>query len=67
MYEIRKWIIKPVLKEVIESDINFQALEESVAEIAEANDFSTEDEFFEDYEIEELETGLLNGDVLISL
>ena len=67
MYEIRKWIIKPVLKEVIESDINFQALEESIAEISEKNGFSTEDEFFESYEIEELETGLMNEEVLIAL
>ena len=67
MYEIRKWIFKPVLKEVLETNINSQALEESVAEISEENGFSTEDEFFEEYEIEELETGLMNGDVLISL
>lgn len=67
MYEIRKWIIKPVLKEVIESDINFQALEESVAEISEKNEISTESEFFELYEIEDLETGLMNEEVLLAL
>ncbi len=67
MYEIRKWIIKPVLKEVIESNINVQALEESVAEISEENGFSTESEFFELYEIEDLETGLMNEEVLIAL
>ena len=67
MYEIRKWIIKPVLKEVIESNINVQALEETVAEISEKNEISTESEFFELYEIEDLETGLMNEEVLIAL
>ena len=67
MYEIRKWINKPILKEVIHSDINFQALEETVAEISEKNEISTESEFFELYEIEDLETGLMNEEVLLAL
>jgi hypothetical protein len=67
MYEIRKWINKPILKEVIHSDINFQALEETVAEISEKHDISNENEFFELYEIEDLETGLMNEEVLLAL
>ena len=67
MYEIRKWIIKPVLKEVIESNINVQALEETVDEIIENSDIGTESKFFELYEIEDLETGLMNEDVLLAL
>ena len=33
MYEIRKWVNKPILKEVLYTNINFQALEETLAEI----------------------------------
>lgn len=66
MYEIRKWIMKPVLKEVIHSDINFQALEEIVSDIVENNNL-TETEFFNFYEIEELETGLMNNEVLATI
>lgn len=67
MFEIRKWVIKPVLKEVLDTNINCQALEETVAEIIEKTGISTEDEFFELYEIEDLETGLMNGDVLATI
>ena len=63
MYEIRKWIIKPVLKEVVHSNINFQALEEIIMEIVEDNNLN-EEEFFDLYEIEEIETGLMNNEVL---
>lgn len=59
MYEIRKWVMKPVLKEVIERNINFQALEEFIAETN-----LNEEEFFDLYEIEELETGLMNNEVI---
>ena len=66
MYEIRKWINKPILKEVIHSDINFQALEEIVADIVENSNINKSD-FFEVYEIEEIETGLMNNEVLASI
>ena len=66
MYEIRKWVNKPILKEVLFSNINFQALEEIIAELVEKQNLS-ENEFFEKYEIEELETGLLNNDAIINL
>lgn len=59
MYEIRKWINKPILKEVVESNINFQALEEFLAETN-----LSESEFFERYEIEEIETGLINNEII---
>ena len=62
MYEIRKWINKPILKEVVETNINFQALEEFLAEIN-----LSHDEFFDLYEIEEIETGLRNDEVLCSI
>ena len=58
MYEIRKWINKPILKEVVKSNISFQALEEFLAEVN-----LSEDEFFNLYEIEEIETGLKNNEV----
>ena len=67
MYEIRKWVLKPVLKEVLETNINCQALEETIGEIIEKTGISTEDEFFELYEVEDLETGLVNGDVLTNI
>ena len=66
MYEIRKWINKPILKEVVCTNINFQALEETLAEIVEKGNLS-EEEFFELYEIEELETGLMNNDALCNM
>ena len=66
MYEIRKWINKPILKEVMCTNINFQALEETLAEIVEEQQLS-EKEFFELYEIEELETGLMNNEALCNI
>ncbi len=66
MYEIRKWVNKPILKEVICSNINFQALEETIAEIVEKGNL-TEKEFFDLYEIEELETGLMNNEALCNM
>ena len=66
MYEIRKWINKPILKEVLYTNINFQALEETLAEIVEKDNLS-EEEFFELYEIEELETGLMNNEALCNI
>ena len=62
MYEIRKWINKPILKEVVYSNINFQTLEEFLAEV-----YLSEDELFKLYEIEEIETGLMNKEVLCSI
>ena len=67
MYELRKWVNKPVLKEVLYSNMNFQALEETIADITEKENISTEKEFFELYEIEDLETGLMNNEVLIEI
>lgn len=67
MYELRKWVNKPVLKEVIYSNMNFQALEETIAEITEKENISNEKEFFDLYEIEDLETGLMNNEVLIEI
>jgi hypothetical protein len=67
MYELRKWVNKPVLKEVVYSNMNFQALEETIADITEKENISTEEEFFELYELEDLETGLLNGEVLLQI
>ena len=66
MYEIRKWVNKPILKEVVCTNINFQALEETLAELLEKDNLN-EKEFFELYEIEELETGLMNNEVLCSI
>lgn len=63
MYEIRKWIIKPVLKEVVHSNLNSQAVEEIIMEIVEDNGLN-EKEFFDLYEVEELETGLMNNEAL---
>ena len=59
MYELRKWVNKPVLKEVLYSNMNFQALEETIADITEKENISNEKEFFDLYEIEDLETGLM--------
>ena len=67
MYELRKWVNKPVLKEVIYSNMNFQALEETIADITEKENISNEKEFFDLYEIEDLETGLMNNEVLIEI
>ena len=67
MYELRKLVNKPVLKEVVGSPMNFQALEERVAEISEKENLSNEEEFFELYEIEDIETGLMNEEVLLEL
>lgn len=67
MYELRKWVNKPVLKEVLYSNMNFQALEETIADIAEKENISTEKEFFELYELEDLETGLMNAEVLLEI
>ena len=67
MYELRKWVNKPVLKEVVYSNMNFQALEETIAEIVEKHNIKSEEEFFDLYEIEDIETGLMNGEVLINL
>ena len=67
MYELRKWVNKPVLKEVVGSPMNFQALEETIAEISEKENLSNEKEFFELYEIEDIETGLMNEEVLLEL
>ena len=67
MYELRKWVNKPVLKEVVYSNMNFQALEEIIADITEKENISTEEEFFELYELEDIETGLMNEEVLIQI
>ena len=67
MYELRKWVNKPVLKEVVYSNMNFQALEETIAEIVEKNNISSEEEFFDLYELEDIETGLMNSEVLIQI
>lgn len=67
MYELRKWIKKPTLKEVLYTDINDQALEETMAELVETYNIRDEKEFFELYEIEDLETGLKNEDVLVNI
>ncbi|MBE6496606.1 MAG: hypothetical protein E7Z78_09210 [Methanobrevibacter thaueri] len=67
MYELRKWVNKPVLKEVLYSNMNFQALEETIADITEKENISNEKEFFDLYEIEDLETGLMNNEVLIEI
>lgn len=67
MYELRKWIKKPILKEVMYTNINDQALEETMAELVEINNIHDEKEFFELYEIEDLETGLKNEDVLVNI
>ena len=67
MYELRKWVNKPVLKEVVGSPMNFQALEETIAEISEKENLSNEEVFFELYELEDMETGLMNGEVLLQI
>ena len=67
MYELRKWINKPKLKEIMYTNINDQALEETIAELVEINNIRDEKEFFELYEIEDLETGLKNEEVLVNI
>ena len=67
MYELRKWIKKPELKEVMYTNINDQALEETMAELVETYNIRNEKEFFKLYEIEDLETGLKNEDVLVNI
>ena len=67
MYELSKWVNKPVRKEVVGLPMNFQALEETIAEISEKENLSNEEEFFELYEIEDIETGLMNEEVLLEL
>ena len=67
MYELRKWVNKPVLKEVVYSNMNFQALEETIAEISERENISSEEEFFDLYELEDIETGLMNSEVLLQI
>ena len=59
MYEIRKWVNKPILKEVVCTNINLQVVEEFIAELN-----LSESEFFENYEVEELETGLMNNEIV---
>ena len=60
MYELRKWIKKPELKEVMYTNINDQALEETMAELVETYNIRNEKEFFELYEIEDLELSLIH-------
>ena len=67
MYELRKWIKKPTLKEVLYTDINDQALEETMAELVETYNIRDEKEFFELYEIEDLDTRSKNEDVLVNI
>ncbi|AMD18003.1 hypothetical protein TL18_08160 [Methanobrevibacter sp. YE315] len=65
MYELRKWISKPLLKETIYSPMSFEKLSEVIVEVCEQDNISNEKDFFEMYEIEELETGLKNKEVNI--
>ena len=65
MYELRKWIEKPLLKEVIYSPMSFERLSEVIVEVCEQDNIRNEKDFFEMYEIEELETGLKNKEVNI--
>ena len=64
---IKKVDKKPVLKEVVYTNINDQALEETIAEISETENINNEEEFFELYEIVDFETGLKNEDVLVNI
>lgn len=65
MYELRKWISKPLLKEAIYSPMSFERLSEVIVEVCEQDNISNEKDFFEMYEIEELETGLKNKEINI--
>lgn len=65
MYELRKWISKPLLKEAVYSPMSFEKLSEVIVEVCEKDNISNEKDFFEMYEIEELETGLKNKEVNI--
>ncbi len=65
MYELRKWISKPLLKETIYSPMSFERLSEVIVEVCEQDNIRNEKDFFEMYEIEELETGLKNKEVNI--
>ena len=65
MYELRKWISKPLLKEAVYSPMSFERLSEVITELCEQDNISNEKDFFEMYEIEELETGLKNKEVNI--
>ena len=42
-------------------------MEETIAEISETENINNEEEFFELYEIVDLETGLKNEDVLVNI
>ena len=66
MYELRKWISKPLLKEPVCSPMSFERLSEVISEVCEEDNISNEKDFFEMYEIEELETGLKNKEVNIT-
>ena len=63
MYELRKWISKPLLKETIYSPMSFERLSEVIVEVCEQDNIRNEKDFFEMYEIEELETGLKNKEI----
>ena len=65
MYELRKWISKPLLKETIYSPMSFERLSEVIVEVCEQDNIRNKKDFFEMYEIEELETGLKNKEVNI--
>lgn len=65
MYELRKWIEKPLLYDLIYPPMNFERLSEAIVEVCVKENISNEKEFFDLYEIEELETGLKNNEVNI--
>ncbi|WP_458455206.1 hypothetical protein [Methanobrevibacter sp.] len=65
MYELRKWIEKPLLYDLIYPPMNFERLSEAIVEVCIKENISNEKEFFDLYEIEELETGLKNNEVNI--
>ncbi len=65
MYELRKWIEKPLLYDLTYPPMNFERLSEAIVEVCVKENISNEKEFFDLYEIEELETGLKNNEVNI--
>lgn len=65
MYELRKWIEKPLLYDLTYPPMNFERLSEVIVEVCVKENISNEKEFFDLYEIEELETGLKNNEVNI--
>ena len=65
MYELRKLTQESAVKEVIFTDMNLTTMQNIVAKIVEKYNLRNNKKFFDIYEIEELETGLMNEEILL--